>query len=67
MYIHLLMYHLHCKGSLERFEGVTVFCYLANQRACHVEGACDGRYYKTAGQQWEGVNDLVSTYRELVS
>jgi len=51
----------------KRFEGVTVFRYLANQRACHVEGACEGRYYMTTGQQWEGVNDLASTYRELVS
>ena len=51
----------------KRFETVTVFRYLANQRACHVEGACEGRYYMTTDQQWEGVNDPVSTYRELVS
>ena len=51
----------------KRFEGVTVFCYLAGQRACHVEGACEGRHYMTTGQQWEGVNDVVSTYRELAS
>ena len=25
-----------------------------------MEGACEGRYYMTTGQQWEGVNDVVS-------
>ena len=77
MYIHLLMYRLHALYGViawKRFETVTVFhypanvfCHNANQRACHVEGACEGRHYMTTGQQWEGVNDLVSTYRELVS
>ena len=45
----------------KRFEAVTVL--LINELAMWREQfASEGRYYMTTGQQWEGVNDLVSIH-----